>query len=73
MGEPITFLATFPAIQSAIKVGDDGMRIQLQIPESEMPSAVALIAMRDKVLKVTIDVDNQPTAAPRRRKARQRE
>jgi hypothetical protein len=51
----ITFLAHFPAIQSAIRVGDDGMRIQLQITESEMANALWLIQLRDKRLKVSIE------------------
>lgn len=49
-----TFLASFPCIQSAIKIGPDGMRIQLDIPESEMGEAVKLLAWRDQVLQVTI-------------------
>jgi hypothetical protein len=49
-----TFLACLPDIQSAIKVGSDGMRIQLDIPETEKPKAVPLIAMTHKVLEVTI-------------------
>lgn len=55
----ITFLAAFPPIQTAIKIaGDnDGMRVQLDIPESEMASAVDLLAWRRKVLKVTIEVE----------------
>lgn len=56
MSEPITFLASFPPIQSAIKVGQDGMRIQLDIPEIEMANAVELLAMRNVVLKVTVVV-----------------
>lgn len=74
MSEPITFLASFPAIQSAIRVGDDGMRIQLQIPESEMNNALWLIAMREKRLKVTVEIaDDVPNRTPSRRKARKRE
>lgn len=53
MPETITFLASFPAIQSAIKIGQDGMRIQLDIPESEMGNAVELLAMRNVVLSIT--------------------
>jgi len=50
-----TFLASFPAIQSAIKVsGDGGMRIQLDIPESELTNALPLLAWRDCVLIVTV-------------------
>lgn len=50
-----TFLASFPAIQSAIKIGQDGMRVQLDIPESEIANAVELLGMRDCVLKVTVE------------------
>ena len=57
--EPITFLASFPAIQSAIRVGDDGMRIQLHIPESQMDKALWLIAMRDKPLKITVELASE--------------
>jgi hypothetical protein len=67
MAEAITFLASFPPIQSAIKIGDAGMRIQLDVPESEMPAAVKLIAMRDAVLRVTIE------PAPQSRQLRKNE
>jgi hypothetical protein len=56
MSEPIAFLASFPPIQSAIKVGQDGMRIQLDIPETEMANAVELLALRNVVLKVTVEI-----------------
>ena len=73
MSDSVTFLASFPAIQSAIRVGDDGMRIQLQIPESEMDKALWLIAMREKRLKVTVEIaDDVPNRTPSRRKVRQR-
>lgn len=57
--EPITFKASMPPIQSAVKISGngDGMRIQLDIPEAEMVNAVRLLAMREKVLKVTIEVE----------------
>ena len=51
-----TFAASIPDIMSGIKTGSDGMRFQLDIPESEMGQAVKLIAMRGKRLKVTIEV-----------------
>jgi hypothetical protein len=53
-----TFVATFPGIQSAIKVHGqgDGMRIQLDIPEKEMPNAVAILGWRHRrALRVTIE------------------
>lgn len=59
--EAVTFRASFPAIQSAIKIagGGEGMRIQLDIPESEMAQAVRLLGMREMVLKVTVKPDGQ--------------
>lgn len=56
---PVTFRAAFPSIQGAIKVTGDGsgMRIQLDIPETEMPNAVRLIAWRERVLRVTVQDD----------------
>jgi hypothetical protein len=60
MAEPVTFLASFPSIQTAIKVtgNGDGMRIQLDIPESEMAQAVKLLLMREQPLTVTIEIAN---------------
>jgi hypothetical protein len=59
----VSFRATMPPIQSAIKINGngDGMRIQLDIPEIEIPNAVNLLAMRGKILLVEIvavDSDN---------------
>ena len=56
ISEPISFIASFPSIQSAIKVyGNlEGMRIQLEIPESEMAEAVQLLALRGVAFRVTI-------------------
>ena len=42
---------------SGIKVGTDGMRFQLDVPESEMTEAVKLLDMRGKVLIVTVAID----------------
>lgn len=64
-----TFRASFPAIQSAIKVDGSGggMRVQLDIPESEMAEAVKLLAWRQQVLRVTIEPENgENTGNPRR-------
>jgi hypothetical protein len=51
-----TFLATIPPIMSGIKTGGDGMRVQFDIPESDMGEGAKLIAMRGKVLRVTVEV-----------------
>jgi hypothetical protein len=69
MDEPIIFRAAFPAIQSAIKVGDAGMRIQLDVPESEMAQAVRLITLRDVVLRVTVEADDTQKRNGRKSKA----
>ena len=55
-GERATFLAAFPAIQTAIKIhgSGNGMRIQLDIPETEMGEAAKLLLWREQVLVVTI-------------------
>lgn len=57
MSEPITFAASFPPIQSAIKSGRDGARIQLDIPASELPAIVRLLALaaEDSELKITVE------------------
>jgi hypothetical protein len=59
MGKVI-FLAAFPSIQSAIKItgAGDGMRIQLDIPESEMANAIELLAWRQRVLRVTVELES---------------
>jgi hypothetical protein len=58
----VTFLASLPPIQSAVKVSGngDGMRVQLDIPESEMANAVEFLAMRGVVLRVTVEIAEEP-------------
>lgn len=59
MAEEVTFLASFPPIQSAIKIdGQGGARIQLDIPESEVGNFIKAMAWRGQVLKVMIEVEN---------------
>lgn len=52
------FIATIPPIMSGIKTGGDGMRVQFDVPESEMGEAAKLIGMRGKRLLVTVEVDD---------------
>lgn len=54
--DEVRFLASFPAIQGAIRISGDGngMRVQLEIPESELANAVHLLKWREQVLEVTI-------------------
>lgn len=59
MSEPVTFLASFPNIQTAIRVaGDGGARILLDIPETELPAIVRLLLLRGQVIKVTVEPEH---------------
>ena len=64
-----TFRAAFPSIQSAIKVTGDGngVRVQLDIPESEMAEAVKLLQWRQCVLVVTIEPEKSDGAGKSRK------
>ena len=57
MDEKATFLAAFPATQSAMRIhgSGDGMRIELDIPASEMAEAVKLQLWTQVVLRVTVE------------------
>ena len=67
VSESASFLAAFPTIQSAIKIYGDlqGMRIQFDIPESEMGEAIKLLMWRERVLRLTVEpeVMNHKTLA----------
>lgn len=54
----IEFEATIPPIKSAILVdGQGGGQVKLEVPESDMPELVKLMALRGMVLRVTVAVD----------------
>ena len=60
MAETIAkFVAIIPGIQSAFKIGGEGDgRLTLDVPESELPEVMKLIAFgRDKALTITIEVE----------------
>jgi len=58
--DKVDFRASFPAIQSAIKIdGQGGARIQLDIPESEVGNFIGAMMWRGQVLLVTIEPDKQ--------------
>lgn len=59
MTDKATFRASIPPIMSGIKAGDDGMRVQFDIPESDMPEAIKLIMMRGKPLVITVAVQEK--------------
>lgn len=75
----VEFKCIIPDTESAIKIhGSNGMRITLDIPESELAAALYLIELRGAVLKVNIEVDGQErngstdARTPKRTKARTR-
>ncbi len=74
MSERVVFLASFPPIQSAIKItgGGDGMRIQLDVPESEMANAVGLLGWRQRVFRVTVELEDVKSTTISRTKAKRR-
>ena len=51
-----TFHASIPPIMTGIKTGGDGMRVQFDIPETEMGEGAKLLGMRGKRLRVTVEV-----------------
>ena len=52
----ITFKATFAPLESAIKISSEGgMRITLDIPESDVANALYLLELRNQVFIVSID------------------
>lgn len=60
------FIASIPPIQTGIKAGGDGMRVQFDIPASEDAEAAKLFLMKRKpLLKVTVEVwqDRESEAA----------
>ena len=53
--DSVTFCASFPSANTAIQMhGDAGMRITLDIPESDVPNALLLTRWRGVVLEVTV-------------------
>jgi hypothetical protein len=53
----LSFLATIAPLQSAITIAaDGGARIKLDIPETEMTNIQRILALRNRVLAVSIVV-----------------
>lgn len=53
----IEFLASLPDIQSAISIGGDGMRVKIDIPETEVSEGIKLVMLKGKVFKVIIECE----------------
>ena len=54
----ISFIASLPAIQSAILISGDGngAKIKLEVPQSEISEILKLSSLYGKCFKVTIEV-----------------
>jgi hypothetical protein len=54
------FLASLPDIQSAIRIAGhkNGMRITLEIPQSEMGEAVKLQLWQERILRITVEPED---------------
>jgi hypothetical protein len=57
--KPVTFTASIPPIETAIKIhGDGGARLILDIAEDCLAEFLAAFSMRGKILKVTLKETN---------------
>ena len=56
--DKITFIASLPAIQSAILISGDGngAKVKLEVPQSEISEILKLSSLYGKCFKVTIEV-----------------
>lgn len=65
--ERAVFEAVFPSTQSAIRVhGDAGMRIELDIDESNVPRALDVMLWRNRRLKITVEPVSDGPDRPRK-------
>ena len=57
MPDKTSFLASLPAIQTAIKIAGngDGARVQFDIPETSMAGFLPLLGMREQRLLITVE------------------
>ena len=55
--EKICFLSSLPDIQSAINISGagNGVRLKLDVPETEIAEVIKLTLLRGKAFKVTIE------------------
>jgi hypothetical protein len=54
-----TFKASLPPIMSSIRIGQGAVRVQLDVPESELHEAIKLALMHGRVLTVTIVAEDE--------------
>lgn len=58
--DKITFIASLPAIQSAILISGDGngAKIKLEVPQREIMEILKLSSLYGKCLRVTIETED---------------
>lgn len=57
MSDTCTFLGTIAPLQTAIQIASDGgWRVKVDIPQNQEGAALALLTMREKVLRFTVEV-----------------
>jgi len=64
MSDKITFIATLPPIMSAIRVGMDSARLQLDLAATEQVAIEQLTRLHGKQLSVAIVVVDQRMSEP---------
>jgi len=56
VSDAITFEAVIPSNMSALRIhGESGMRITLDVDETNLPEALKLVLWRERVLRVTVE------------------
>ncbi len=60
MTDRISFVASLAQVAAAIRISDEGaVRLQLDIPESELPSALRLVTLKGQAFRVTIEGEGE--------------
>ena len=56
----ITFYGSLPPIQSAINISgnNEGARIKLDIPQTDVEAIKNLVGFSEKLLKITVEVED---------------
>ena len=58
--KPVTFTASIPPTETAIKIhGDGGARVILDIPEKNLGAFLPALPYRGKIIKVTFAVNEK--------------
>lgn len=54
-GKRLRFVCQLADVMHPVKVGRDGVRVTLDVPLTEMPKALPLLAMTECALDVTVE------------------